>query len=148
VKADRGNGVIVIASEPMLGVFETETMTARSRAMRIAGLSASVILAFACVVYLSAQPREQEITVTGKLVRVMAIGAESTGWAIEFEAATDIDGKPLSSIQISYRKTGKLEKLENKRVKASGKLTYRQGVETGQQRVLDISSMKEAKPAS
>jgi hypothetical protein len=101
----------------------------------------------ACV-DLSAQPREQEITVTGKLVRVMSIGAESTGWAIDFESPTDIDGKPVHSIQVSYRKTGKLEKLVNKRVKASGKLTYRRGVETGEQPILDVSSMKEAKPAS
>jgi hypothetical protein len=124
-----------------------ETMTALSRAMRILGLSASVILALACV-YLSAQPREQEITVTGKLVRVMAIGGESTGWAIDFESPTLIGGKRVNSIQVSYRKTGKLEKLENKSVKASGKLTYRQGVETGEQPVLDVSSMKEAKPTT
>jgi hypothetical protein len=30
-----------------------------------------------------AQSPEQKLTVTGKLVRVMAIGGESTGWAIE-----------------------------------------------------------------
>jgi hypothetical protein len=128
-------------------ISSVETMTALSRAMRILGLSASVILALACV-YLSAQPREQEITVTGKLVRVMAIGGESTGWAIDFESPTDIGGKRVNSIQVSYRKTGKLEKLENKSVKASGKLTYRQGVETGEQPVLDVSSMKEAKPTT
>jgi hypothetical protein len=128
-------------------ISSTETMTALSRAMRIAGLSASVILVFACV-DLSAQPREQEITVTGKLVRVMALGGESTGWAIDLESPTDIGGKRVNSIQVSYRKTAKLEKLENKSVKASGKLTYRQGVETGEQPVLDVSSMKEAKPTT
>jgi hypothetical protein len=136
---------MAITSERVSGIFETKTMTALSGAMHI--VSASLILVVACV-YLSAQPREQEITVTGKLVRAMAIGGESTGWVIEFESATDIGGKTANWIQVSYRKTAKLEKLENKRVKASGKLAYRQGVETGEQPVLDVSSIKELKPTT
>ncbi len=112
--------------------------------MRIARLSTALILAVVSV-YLPAQPPEQKITVTGKLVRAMAIGGESTGWALELESATTIDGKPATSIQVSYRKTGKLEKLENKHVRATGKLAHRNGVETGEQPVLEISSIKEAK---
>ena len=112
--------------------------------MRIARLSTALILAVVSV-YLPAQPPEQKITVIGKLVRAMAIGGESTGWALELESATTLDGKLVTSIQVSYRKAGKLEKLENKRVGATGKLTHRHGVETGEQPVLDISSIKEAK---
>jgi heat shock protein HslJ len=111
--------------------------------MRITRLSTSLILALVSV-YLQAQPPEQKITVIGKLVRAMAIGGESTGWALELESATTIDGKQVTSIQVSYRKTGKLEKLQDKRVKATGKLAHRHGVETGEQPVLDISSIKEA----
>ena len=84
------------------------------------------------------------MSVTGKLVRVMAIGAESTGWAIQFDSSLTIDGKQADSIQVSY---SRLEKLENKHVKAAGKLTHRQGVETGAQPVLALSSIKEAKSA-
>ncbi len=73
----------------------------------------------------------------------MGIGGESTGWALELESATTIDGKQVTSIQVSYRKTGKLEKLQNKRVKATGKLAHQHGVETGEQPVLDIFSIKE-----
>jgi len=138
---------MAITAEGVSSNFETTRMIAPNRAMRIALLSASLILAFACVC-LNAQPREPEITVTGKLVRVMATGGESTGWAIDFESPTDIGGRRVDSIQVRYRSAGKLEKLENKSVKASGKLTYRQGVETGEQPVLDVSSIKEAKPAS
>jgi heat shock protein HslJ len=103
-----------------------------------------VILALLSV-HLQAQPPEQKITVTGKLIRAMAIGGESTGWALELESATTIDGKQMNSIQVSYRKTGKLEKLENKRVRATGKLAHRHGVETGEQPVFELSSIKEAK---
>jgi hypothetical protein len=35
----------------------------------------------------------QKLTVTGKLVRVMAIGAESTGWSIELESTITVDNK-------------------------------------------------------
>src|SRR5262249_29861949 len=107
-------------------------------------LSTGLILAFVSV-YLQAQQAEQKITVTGKLVRAMAIGGESTGWALELESTTTIDGKQVNSMQVSYPKTGKLEKLENKRVRAIGKLAHRQGVETGEQPVLDVSSIKETR---
>lgn len=75
-------------------------------------LSTGLILALVSV-YLQAQQTEQEITVTGKLVRTMAIGGESTGWVLELEPTTNIDAKQVNSIQVSYRKTGKLEKLAN-----------------------------------
>ena len=92
-----------------------------------------------------AQSPEQKLTAAGKLVRVMAIGAESTGWAIELSPAITIGDKQVSSLQVRYRRAGKLEKLENKQVKANGKITHQQGVETGTQPVLEISSIKEVK---
>lgn len=110
--------------------------------MRIAWICAGIVLLSVC---LEAQRSDQEITVTGKLVRAVAIGGESTGWVVDLEAPTNIDGKQVSSIQVSYRKTAKLAKLEDKRVKASGKLAHHQGVETGEQPVLDVSSIKQAK---
>jgi len=113
--------------------------------MRIARLGAGLVLVSIC---LQAQLAEQEITVTGKLVRAVAIGGESTGWVLDLEAPTSIGGTQVRSIQVSYRNTAKLAKLENKRVKASGKLTHRQGVETGEQPVLDVSSIKQAKTAA
>jgi heat shock protein HslJ len=115
--------------------------------MSAARLRTALILAFVSV-YLQAQPAEQKITVTGKLVRAMAIGGESTGWTVEFESSTTIDGKPVNSIQVSDHKAGELEKLENKRVRATGQLTHRHGVETGEQVVLDVSSIREAKAAT
>lgn len=94
-----------------------------------------------------AQSSDQKLTVVGKLVRVMAIGAESTGWAIEMGSAITIDNKQVNSIQVRYHSASKLEKLTNKQVRASGKLVRRQGVETGEQPVLNISPIKEAKAA-
>ncbi|MGA7313190.1 MAG: hypothetical protein WBX22_04385 [Silvibacterium sp.] len=112
--------------------------------MRMARLMTGLILALVCV-YLPAQPSEQKIAATGKLVRAMAIGGGSIGWILELESAVTIDGKPWNSILVSYRETEKLEKLENARVRVTGKIEHRTDVEKGEHLVLDISSIKEAK---
>ncbi len=75
----------------------------------------------------------------------MAIGGESTGWAIQLDHEITIDGKQISSLEIDYPKAKKLQKLEKKQVKASGKLTHRHGVETGDRLILEVTSLKEIK---
>jgi len=146
--------ISTLGSAIILAVSSERTIVRASRAaarqlrsrcgIGTARLTASLLLALASS-YLPAQAQQQ--TLTGRLVRAMAIGGESTGWALELDEATNIDGKQANSIQVSYRKTGKLEKLENKRVTATGKITHRQGVETGEQPVLSVSRLKEAKAA-
>ena len=90
-------------------------------------------------------PSNQKLAVTGKLTRSMAIGGESTGWMIELDSETTIEGKPVHSIEVSYSKPDKLEKLVDQRVKAKGKLAHRQGTETGDRTILEISSIKPLK---
>jgi hypothetical protein len=109
--------------------------------MRFVRVVFGLALLCAC---LEAQTDVQKVTVMGKLTHVMAIGGESTGWAIEVESPLTIDGKELHSIEVDYKKTSKLQKLENKRVSATGKMTHRKGVETGDRLVLEAVSVKEA----
>jgi hypothetical protein len=108
-----------------------------------------VIIALLCMC-LPAATRAQEkqgheLTMTGKLTRVMAIGAEISGWAIELDLLFPVDGRQVTSLEIAYPKVKKLEKLENQHVKAMGILIRRQGVETGDRAVLDVSSIKKMK---
>jgi heat shock protein HslJ len=106
-----------------------------------------VILAVAVLcICVEVFPQEQEITVTGKLIRVMAIGGESTGWAIQLESERSIDGKQVDTLEIASQEGGKLERLQNKLVKATGKLAYRNGIETGRRTILDVSSITEVSP--
>ena len=112
--------------------------------MRIARIGTGLLLVMFCI-GLYAETPAQKITVTGKLTRVMAIGGESTGWAIQLESETTIGGKQVDSIEIDYPNTGKLEKLVDNRVKAMGTVSHRQGVETGERTVLAVSSIEEAK---
>ena len=48
------------------------------------------------------QKTQQTMTFTGKLERVVAIGGETTGWAIQLESETTIEGKPVKSVEIDY----------------------------------------------
>jgi heat shock protein HslJ len=108
--------------------------------MRI-GIGVTLALFSLCVV---ATPQET-ITVAGKLTRAMAIGGESTGWSVQLDSETSIDGKPAHSVEVEAPEIKKLETLENKHVRATGKITHRQGVETGNRTVLAVSSIREVK---
>jgi len=92
----------------------------------------------------TADMSSQLLNVTGKLTRVMGVGAETTGWAIELDEPMPIDGKPAKLIEISYSKTKKLEKLENKHIVATGTSAHRHGVDTGDRPVLEVSYLKKS----
>ena len=84
--------------------------------MRLFRVLTMMYLLLVCLGPQVAAQEQKPLTVTGKVVRVMAIGGESTGWAIQLESEIAIDGKQANSIEIDYHKPAKLEKLENQRV--------------------------------
>jgi hypothetical protein len=106
------------------------------------------LIAMTLCIVIHAQTEVQKVTVIGKLTRVMAVGGESTGWAIQTDSAVSIDGKSLDSVEIEFGDKAKLQTLENERVRANGKITHRHGVESGDRLVLEVSSIKKAKPRS
>jgi len=113
--------------------------------MRIVRIAAVVLMGLMSVCVQAAPQAQNKMTVTGTLSRAMAIGGESTGWSIQVDPEITVDGNPVHSIEISYKDAQKLEQLANKRVKATGKLTHKHGVETGDRAVLEVSSIKESK---
>jgi len=109
------------------------------------GLILGLITALGCICLHADESDPQKITMVGTLHRAMAIGAESTGWMMQVDSETVIDGKPISSIEVSdTHKPKELEGFENKRVKVAGKVVYRHGVETGIQPYVDIATIKAA----
>src|ERR1700733_10063500 len=111
--------------------------------MRIARASMGLILALSCVCLHADQGDPQKITLVGTLHRAMAVGAESTGWMVQVDSETIIDGKPISSVEVSdIHKPRQLEDFDNKRVKIAGKVVYRHGVETGIQPYVEITTIK------
>jgi hypothetical protein len=107
-------------------------------------IAASLVFLVFWVCVQAVAQQQPKMTVTGTLARAMAIGGESTGWSIQIDPEITVDGKPVHSIEISYKDAQKLAKLENKRVKATGKLTHHHGVETGDRPVLEVASIKES----
>ena len=111
--------------------------------MRVARASMGFILVLCCVCLHADESEPQKITIVGTLHRAMAIGAESTGWMVQVDSDTIVDGKPISSIEVSdVRKPKQLEEYENKRVKIAGKVLYRHGVETGVLPYIEITTIK------
>jgi hypothetical protein len=106
------------------------------------------ILAMVVFTSIPAGPQESHppktITVVGKVTRVMAIGAETTGWSLELKREITLEGKKMKSVEISGP-AGKFEKLVDQRVKAKGTLTHRRGVERPDHLVLDVSSIAPVK---
>ena len=113
--------------------------------MRIARIAAVVVMVLVCGCAQAAPQAQTKMTVTGTLARAMVLGGESTGWSIQVDPEITVDGKPVHSIEISYQDAQKLEELKDKRVKATGKLTHKHGVETGDRPVLEVSSIQESK---
>jgi heat shock protein HslJ len=111
--------------------------------MRIGRSGAGLILAL--LYFCFTTTAQETMTVTGTLRRVMAIGGETTGWAIQLDAEISIGDKPFHSIEVESHAVKKLDALENRRVQASGKLLRRQGVETGSRMILSVSSINEVK---
>jgi hypothetical protein len=118
--------------------------TPKGDLMRLARITAC--LAFFLLYAIPSLPNKSDkLTVMGKLSRVMAIGAETSGWAIDLNPVLTVNGKQVSSLEVKFSNSKKLEALENKKVKATGTLSNAVGVETGERPVLTISSIKEIK---
>ena len=89
-------------------------------------------------------PVEGTVEATGKLLKVMAMGAETTGWAIQFEDEVSFGGKPTHAIEVEGD-VKKLGKLENKKVTAKGTIVHRSGVEAKDRMVFVVEKIKEWK---
>jgi hypothetical protein len=109
--------------------------------MRLARFSALCFLLLLCV-FLPLHAKSKKLTVTGKLTRTMAIGAETSGWLIELNPAITLDGKQLTSLEVQSSDTQKLESLNGQWVQAKGTLSSISGVETGARTILQVSSVK------
>jgi len=89
-------------------------------------------------------PVEGTVEATGKLVKVMAVGAETTGWAIQFENEVSFGGNGVHSIDVEGD-VKKFGKLENKKVTVKGMIVHRSGVESKDRMVFVVQKIKEWK---
>ncbi len=85
---------------------------------------------------------QEPITVTGKLVKIVAIGGETTGWAVEIDSPLEVDGKRLNRIEIDPNRK-KIDSFNNKRVEVIGTLKKRSGIERKEYWVIMVNKIRE-----
>jgi hypothetical protein len=90
---------------------------------------------------------EGTVEATGKLVKVMAVGAETTGWEIQFENEMSFGGNAMHSIEVEGD-AKKFGKLENKKVAARGMIVHRPGVERKDRIVFVAQKIREWKASA
>ncbi len=84
------------------------------------------------------------ITITGKLVKIVAIGGETTGWAVDLDSSLEVDGKRLNRIEIDPN-GNKIDHFNNKRVEIIGALKKRSGIERKEYWVILVDKIQEIK---
>jgi hypothetical protein len=86
------------------------------------------------------------ITVSGKLVKIVAIGGETTGWAVHLDSPMQVEGKRLNRIEIDPGDDNKkIGGLEDQRVKIVGTLEKRHGIERKEYWVIMIDQIQKIK---
>jgi heat shock protein HslJ len=103
-----------------------------------------VVFSAIVVILSTAIMSAQKLSITGELSHVMAIGGETTGWAVHLDAEISVDGKTMRSIEVRDAEPGRLEGFVGKRITATGRIAHRQGIETGEKPFLRIASVNEA----
>ena len=96
--------------------------------------------------YSQKEGEQETITVTGKLARVVAIGGETTGWAVKLDSPLEVEGKKLGRIEVDAGSNGEnISALEDKHVQVTGTLEKRHGVERGEYWVITAKKIEEVK---
>ena len=86
----------------------------------------------------------KKITITGKLTRVVAIGGETTGWAVDLDKPLQIRGETLTRIEI-HPVVREMDGLQNRRMEVTGTLEKRSGIERGEYWVIKVERIREIK---
>lgn len=86
-------------------------------------------------------PVEGTVEATGKLVKVMGVRAETTGWAIQFEDEVSFGGKGTHTIE-AEGDVKSFRKLENKKVTVKGTIVDRPGAESKDRMVFVVQKIK------
>jgi hypothetical protein len=118
----------------------SEEEGAMNRVAKVVGLLAAVML-FAGMVA-KADDKADTVEVTGILVKVSAVGAETTGWELHMPNPVNIGGKMLSAVEVDGDPK-KFQKLENLKITVKGIITHRQGTESGDRIVIKVQKIKE-----
>jgi hypothetical protein len=112
---------------------EEETM----RKIGMLGMLAAVVML--CVgVWTAAQDKPEVVEVTGILVKVSAVGANTTGWEMHLPNEMNIGGKMTKAVEVDGD-PHKFQKVENLRITVKGIVTR----PSGDRVVIKVQKIKE-----
>jgi hypothetical protein len=109
--------------------------------VQVMGMLGLVLMGVCLRVGAQGTPVEGTVEATGKLVKVMAVGAETIGWAVEFDKEISFGGGEVHSIEVEGD-AKKFGKLENKKVSVKGSIVHRAGTERQDRMVFVVQKIK------
>ncbi len=87
---------------------------------KIAMIGMLIAVAMLCVgIWAAAQDKPEVVEVTGILVKVSGVGADTTGWEMHLPNEVNIDGKVTKTVEVQGD-PHKFQKLENLRITVKG----------------------------
>jgi hypothetical protein len=101
-----------------------------------------VFVSFAFALGGSHDKGQETIIVSGRLIKIAAIGGETTGWAIDLESPLEIDGKQSVRIEVDPGNKD-IARFEDRQVEVTGTLEKRRGIERGVYPVIVIEKISE-----
>jgi hypothetical protein len=88
------------------------------RKIALMGMLAAVAM-LSVGIWTAAQDKPEVVEVTGILVKVSAVGANTTGWEMHLPNEVNIDGKMTKAVEVQGD-PHKFQKLENLRITVKG----------------------------
>jgi hypothetical protein len=105
---------------------------------------AVVCLAMGTLAFGQEKEKPKTISVTGKLVNIVAIGGETQGWAVDLNSPLDVGGQKLNRIEIDPKGV-KIQSFRDKPVEVTGTLEKLSGVTRKEYWVIVAQKVTEAK---
>jgi len=94
---------------------------------KIAMMGMLIAAVMVCVgTRVAAQAKPEVLEVTGILVKVSAVGADTTGWEMHLPNEVNIDGKMTKAVEVDGD-PHKFQKLENLRITVKGIVMHPSG---------------------
>lgn len=88
--------------------------------------------------HVAAQAKPEVVEVTGILVKVSAVGTDTTGWEMHLPNEVNIDGKTTKAVEVDGD-PHKFQKLENLRITVKGIVMH----PSGERIVIKVQKIKE-----
>jgi hypothetical protein len=115
------------------------TLPEEGNMRKVATMGMLIAVVMLCVgMRVAAQAKPEVVEVTGILVKVSAVGTDSTGWEMHLPNEVNIDGKMTKAVEVDGD-PHRFQKLENLRITVKGIVMH----PSGDRIVIKVQKIKE-----